>query len=60
MRHNRNSFYRELKPLAEKLAEIRETTPPMPLTCKDVPALMAKQAAKLARRTARAGHTVIK
>ena len=54
MRHNRNTFFRELTPLANKLAQIREATPPQLSTCKDVPEIMAKRAAKLARRAARA------
>jgi hypothetical protein len=54
MRHNRNTFFRELTPLAEKLAQIREATPPQLSACKDVPDIMAKRAAKLARRAARA------
>lgn len=58
MRHNRNTFYQELTPLAEKLAQIREATPPLSSTCKDVPDIMAKRAAKLARCAARTGHKV--
>lgn len=54
MRHNRNSFFHELSPLAHKLEAIREATPPRPSVAKDVPELMAKRQAKLARRAARA------
>ena len=54
MRHNRNTFFQELATLANKLAQIREATPPQLSACKDVPDIMAKRAAKLARRAARA------
>lgn len=54
MRHNRNTFFHELTPLANRLAQIRDETPPRLSTCKDVPALMEKRAAKLARRAERA------
>lgn len=50
----RRRFFHELTPLARKLDSIREATPPRPSESKDVPELMAKRAAKLARRAARA------
>lgn len=49
-------FYHELIPLANRLAQINAATPPRLSTAKDVPALMDKQAAKLARRAHRAGY----
>lgn len=52
----RHTFFDELTPLANKLAKIRDATPPRLSTAKDVPAIMAKQAAKLARRAHRAGY----
>lgn len=54
MRHNRNSFYHELSPLANKLEQIRAETPPRLSEAKDVPEIMAKCAAKLKRRAERA------
>lgn len=54
MRHNRNTFFHELTPLARKLEQIRDTTPPRLSMCKDVPDIMEKRAAKLARRADRA------
>ena len=54
MRSNRNTFFRELTPLANKLEQIRQATPAPLSTCKDVPEIMTRRAAKLARRAARA------
>lgn len=55
----RNSrFFHQLTPLAKALEKVREATPPQLSTCKDVPAIMSKRAAKLARRAARAGFKV--
>jgi hypothetical protein len=50
----RRTFFHELTPLARALESIRDATPPRPSESKDVPELMAKRAAKLARRAARA------
>ena len=46
-------FFDELTPLADKLREIRDNTPAPVSNEKDVTALMAKRAAKLARRAKR-------
>lgn len=60
-RGGRNSrFFHELLPLAGKLEAINTTTPAPLSTAKDYHACAAKQAAKLARRAARAGHKVPK
>lgn len=56
MTHRR--FYHELTPLAEALERIRESTPARLSTCKDVPEIMAKRAAKMTRRAARAERQV--
>ena len=50
----RRTFFHELTPLARKLEAIRDATPPRLSEAKDVPEIMAKRAAKLARRAARA------
>lgn len=56
-RGGRNSrFFHELTPLARKLEAMSDSTPPLLSTAKDYHACAAKQAAKLARRAARAGH----
>jgi hypothetical protein len=60
MRHNRSSFFKELTPLANKLGELRDATPAPLSHAKNYHACMDKQAAKLARRAARAGHKVAK
>lgn len=54
MRHNRNTFFHELTPLAKKLEQMRQAAPPRLSTCKDVPDIIEKRAAKLARRAERA------
>lgn len=56
MRHNRNTFFRELTPLANKLRDMASKAPEPLSTAKDYHQCQAKQAAKLARRAARAGH----
>jgi hypothetical protein len=56
MRHNRNSFYRELTPLANKLRDMASKAPAPLSVAKNYNECMAKQSAKLARRAARAGH----
>lgn len=62
MRNNRTRgrarFFNELIPLANALEGIYLNTPRPLSTCKDVPALMEKRAAKLARRAARAATQV--
>lgn len=60
MRHNRNTFFGELTPLANKLQDMRDAAPAPLSTAKDYHDCKAKQAAKLARRAARAGHKVSK
>ena len=53
MRHNRNSFFHELTPLAKALEKIADNTPPPPSVAKDFHECAAKRAAKLQRRAAR-------
>jgi len=56
---NRNArFFNSLSPLAHKLEELRDNTPPPLSKAKDYHECMAKKQAKLARRAARAGHKV--
>lgn len=50
---SKRTFFHELSPLARKLEQIRETTPPRLSEAKDWHECKAKQDAKLARRAAR-------
>ena len=54
MRHNRNTFYHELKPLARAIAQSAAAQPPRLSEAKDVPEIMRKRALKNARRAERA------
>lgn len=54
----RRTFFRELTPLARAIAASAARQPPKLSEAKDVPEIMAKRAAKLARRAARAANEV--